>query len=234
MSITDLSKHLLIIDDDERLRALLSEFLSSNGFKVKTAENTNEARSFIAHKDFDLVIIDIMLPCEDGITLLKDIRMKNETLPIILLTARDCLNDKIEGLAAGADDYITKPFEPLELVARIRSIFRRTKTNDDLYFSNCRFSLKTGNLFKDNKVIYLSSTELSLLKILAKRPYYPFSREQLAKKAGYYVSEETINVQIARLRQKIGDSSREPQFIKTIRHIGYAVYPDNRDIKNEI
>jgi two-component system phosphate regulon response regulator OmpR len=155
----------------------------------------------------------------------------NQTLPILLLTARDQLDDRIVGLELGADDYLTKPFEPRELLARVRAILRRSQGEDQPYTLTLKlgefsFNTQTNQLWRDNEHIFLSSTELILLKTLALAPRQPFPREDLAQRIGHRVSERTIDVQITRLRRKINDDSRAPRYLQTIRHVGYALCPD--------
>lgn len=228
---------LLVVDDDRRLRELLVKFLSENDFLVSSAANAAEARAYLASQSVDLIILDIMMPGEDGLSLTRSLTEKARsqkrarTIPILLLTARDGVDDRIEGLDIGADDYLTKPFEPRELLARIRAILRRNLPHEtvalaDLNLGACRFNQETGLLSKGEEVIFLSSTELVLLKILAQNPHKPFSREDLAQRVGHRVSERTIDVQITRLRRKIGDDSRQPRYLQTVRHIGYVLSPD--------
>jgi two-component system phosphate regulon response regulator OmpR len=180
-------------------------------------------------------VLDIMMPGEDGLSLTKSLvtqkGAKKFTIPILLLTARDQVDDRIHGLDVGADDYLTKPFEPRELLARIKAILRRSSIDEDegsleLFMGIYRFNLETDALMKGEEIVYLSSTELVLLKILAQNPHKPFSREDLAQRIGHRVSERTIDVQITRLRRKIGDDPRQPRYLQTVRHIGYVLSPD--------
>jgi two-component system, OmpR family, phosphate regulon response regulator OmpR len=230
---------LLVVDDDRRLRELLVKFLTENNFLVSSAANAAEARAYLASQSADLIVLDIMMPGEDGLSLTKSLVKQNEgqkgakksTIPILLLTARDQVDDRIQGLDVGADDYLTKPFEPRELLARIKAIMRRALPAEgegdlELTLGIYRFNLETGMLMKGEEVIFLSSTELVLLKILAQNPHKPFSREDLAQRIGHRVSERTIDVQITRLRRKIGDDPRQPRYLQTVRHIGYVLSPD--------
>lgn len=230
---------LLVVDDDRRLRELLVKFLSENGFLVSSATNAAEARAYLASQSVDLIILDIMMPGEDGLSLTRSLAENgqskgkggNRTVPVLLLTARDQVDDRIQGLDVGADDYLTKPFEPRELLARIKAILRRSSPLEDavaseLILGDYRFNLETGVLNKGAEIIFLSSTELVLLKILAQNPRKPFSREDLAQRIGHRVSERTIDVQITRLRRKIGDDPRQPRYLQTVRHIGYVLSPD--------
>jgi two-component system phosphate regulon response regulator OmpR len=235
---------LLVVDDDRRLRELLVKFLSENDFLVSAAANAAEARAYLASQSVDLMILDIMMPGEDGLSLTRSLAEKglkfekdfkedleqkggvSRAVPILLLTAQDQVDDRILGLDVGADDYLTKPFEPRELLARIKAILRRASPLEntaplDLILGVYRFNPATGVLTKGGEVIFLSSTEMVLLKIRK-----PFSREDLAQRIGHRVSERTIDVQITRLRRKIGDDSRQPRYLQTVRHIGYVLSPD--------
>lgn len=222
--------HLLVVDDDNRIRNLLVKFLSEQGFRVNAAANAAEARSHMACHVFDALVLDVMMPGEDGIQLTKSLRTSTK-VPILLLTARDQLDDKITAFDMGADDYLTKPFEPLELLARLRSLIRRSIPSDDsdvsvICFGDYTFDLQSGRLKNKNELVFLTSTEMILLKTLAQIPGHPFSREELAQRIGHRVSERTVDVQITRLRKKIGDDPRNPRTLQTIRHIGYALCPD--------
>ncbi|MBY0281522.1 MAG: response regulator transcription factor [Alphaproteobacteria bacterium] len=222
--------HLLVVDDDNRIRTLLVKFLSDQGFRVNAAANAAEARSHMACHVFDALILDIMMPGEDGIQLTKSLRATTR-VPILLLTARDQLDDKVTGFETGADDYLTKPFEPLELLARLKSLIRRssipdTDSNPLIHFGDYTFDIQNGRLKNKEELVFLTSTEMILLKTLAQTPGHPFSRDELAQRIGHRVSERTVDVQITRLRKKIGDDPRNPRTLQTIRHIGYALCPD--------
>lgn len=223
--------HLLVVDDDRRLRDLLTKFLKDQNFRVNCAGNAAEARSYLAATPVDLIVLDIMMPGENGLDFSKSLRRSDCFIPIIMLTAKDQTLDRIAGLDQGADDYITKPFEPLELLSRIKAILRRTDSvaslkESTLTFGGFSFNPDDGLLRKDGDLVHLTSTELILLKTLAQTPRQAMSREELAQRIGHRVSERTVDVQITRLRRKIGDDSRQPRFLQTVRHIGYALYPD--------
>ena len=227
---TPSSSHLLVIDDDSRLRSLLVQFLTDQGFRVHSASNAAEARSHMACHSFDALILDVMMPGETGIELTQSLRTTTR-VPILLLTARDQLDDKVTGFDTGADDYLTKPFEPLELLARLRSLIRRSnpgnpEVSNEISFGDFSFDLQNGRLKNKGDLVYLTSTEMILLKTLAQTPNHPFSRDELAQRIGHRVSERTVDVQITRLRKKIGDDPRNPKVLQTIRHIGYALCPD--------
>jgi two-component system, OmpR family, phosphate regulon response regulator OmpR len=243
MTTSSAQSRLLVVDDDRRLRELLVKFLSENDFLVSSAANAAEARAYLASQSVDLMILDVMMPGEDGLSLTRSLAEKglqgdleqksgvSRVVPILLLTAQDQVDDRILGLDVGADDYLTKPFEPRELLARIKAILRRSSSLEntapsDLTLGVYRFNPTTGVLTKGEDVIFLSSTEMLLLKILAMSPRKPFSREDLAQRIGHRVSERTIDVQITRLRRKIGDDSRQPRYLQTVRHIGYVLSPD--------
>lgn len=224
---------ILVVDDDRRLRDLLVKFLKENGYRVCSAHSAAEARVQLAMNKVDLIVLDIMMPKESGLDLTISLRAIGSQIPILFLTAKDSLDEKIEGLDIGADDYLTKPFEPGELTARIRAILRRRMPVDNhekggevLHFGDLTFSLREGILQDAMNKILLSSTELILLKTLAQSPWQPFSREDLAQRIGHRVEERTVDVQITRLRRKLRDDSRHPRFIQTVRHIGYTLCPD--------
>lgn len=225
---------VLIVDDDRRLRELLVKFLKDNGFLVFAASNAAEARVHLATGNVDLIVLDIMMPGESGLELTKSLRAQQNFIPILLLTAKDSLDDRIDGLGSGSDDYLTKPFEPLELLARIRAILRRVRPISSgqkeegglLKFGNLTFNVTQSKLEDQGDVVFLSSTELVLLKTLAQAPRQPFSRSDLAQRIGHRVSERSVDVQITRLRRKINDDPRQPKYIQTVRHVGYALCPD--------
>ncbi|MBP9753132.1 MAG: response regulator transcription factor [Proteobacteria bacterium] len=222
---------VLVVDDDNRIRDLLAAYLEKNNFIVTKAANSLQARGYLKAQSFDLLILDIMMPGEeDGLALAQNLR-KTSQVPIILLTAKDDLSDKVLGLNSGADDYIIKPFEPEELLARINSLLRRINLpieNDSLTsfkFGSITFDILSMRLFEEKgEEIFLSSTELLLLKVLCQNLGKALTREELATRGGFVVSERTIDVQITRLRKKIKDDVLKPKYIKTVRHVGYALY----------
>jgi two-component system phosphate regulon response regulator OmpR len=223
---------VLVVDDDLRLRELLGRFLNDYSYRVQTAASAAQARAHLASQMFDIIILDIMMPKETGIEFLASLRSTQslyKQLPVILLTAQDGLDEKVKGLMSGADDYLTKPFEPKELIARIEAILRRTKvkiaTCDSLYFGEYIFNVEKSTLYKNATEIRLTSTEQMVLKILAQHPNQPFSRTDLAHRVGFVISDRSIDVQINRLRHKLEDDSNK--YLKTIRHVGYALCPDS-------
>jgi two-component system phosphate regulon response regulator OmpR len=223
---------VLVVDDDMRLRELLSKFLVDYSYRVQTAANAAQARAQLASQHFDMMILDIMMPKETGLELLSSMRSAQSSykhLPVILLTAQDGLDEKIHGLMSGADDYLTKPFEPKELIARIETVLRRTQVRRpvgiDLCLGEYIFKVEKAALFKNNEEIRLTSTEQMVLRILAQHPNQPFSRTDLAHRIGFVISDRSIDVQINRLRRKLEDDTSK--YLKTIRHVGYALCPDS-------
>ncbi len=218
---------ILIVDDDKAIRNLLSEYLQQYDFETTTAASTAEATQYLTQHTFDIIILDVMMPQETGIEFLRRFRQTSQTY-VLMLTALDNVTQKIEGLDVGADDYLTKPFEPLELVARLRALLRRKSSsapeeNKVLYIGQFEFHVKPGALLHQGSQVILSSTEKTLLQVLAQRPLEPTSRESLAQKMGHRVSERTIDVQINRLRQKLKAIDAEHETILTVRHLGYAL-----------
>lgn len=223
---------VLVVDDDLRLRELLAKFLSDYSYRVQTAANAAQARAQLASQHFDMMILDIMMPKETGLELLASMRRNQSSykqIPVILLTAQDGLDEKIHGLMSGADDYLTKPFEPKELIARIETVLRRTNiprlVGIDLCLGNYVFKVEKASLFKNNEEVRLTSTEQMVLRILAQHPNQPFSRTDLAHRIGFVISDRSIDVQINRLRRKLEDETGK--YLKTIRHVGYALCPDS-------
>ncbi len=223
---------VLVVDDDLRIRELLGRFLCDYSYRVQTTANAAQARAHLASQQFDIMILDIMMPKETGTEFLTSLRSAQslyKQLPVILLTAQDGLDEKIKGLMSGADDYLTKPFEPKELIARIEAILRRVKlkrvTGSDLHFGDYLFNVERAALYKNAEEIRLTSTEQMVLKILAQHPSQPFSRADLAHRVGFVISDRSIDVQINRLRHKLEDDTGK--YLKTIRHVGYALCPDS-------
>lgn len=222
-------QHLLIVDDDTRIRTLLQRYLSENGYRVTSAKDAAEARQLMASLDFDFIVLDVMMPGEDGLSLTKAIREKSE-VPILLLTARGEATDRIEGLERGADDYLPKPFEPRELLLRIATILRRAGTPVEavkqiIQLGACRFDPERGELTRDGKPIKLTSAELQLMRLLAANPGQTFTRTDLSQRMGE-VLERTVDVQITRLRRKIENDPKLPLYLQTVRGVGYVLMPD--------
>ena len=219
--------HLLVVDDDDRIRSLLQRFLVTKNYNVTTAKDANDARALIDAVEFDLLIFDIMMPGEDGISLTKFVRSERNT-PILLLTARGESQDRIEGLSAGADDYLPKPFEPEELALRIANILRRVQPapiKSVMQFGDTIYDMGRDELRRDDIVVRLTETEKSLMRELASRVGAVVTREELARKAGV-AADRSIDVQVARLRRKLEPNSAEPLYLQTIRGQGYRLAPD--------
>lgn len=221
--------HLLIVDDDTRIRTLLQRYLSENGYRVTAAKDAAEARQLMTSLDFDFIVLDVMMPGEDGLSLTKAIREKSD-VPVLLLTARGEATDRIEGLERGADDYLAKPFEPRELLLRIATILRRAGTAVEsvrqvIQMGACRFDPERGELSRDGKPVKLTSAELQLMRLLAANPGQTFTRTDLSQRMGE-VLERTVDVQITRLRRKIENDPKLPLYLQTVRGIGYVLMPD--------
>ena len=236
---SDQAVHLLIVDDDERIRGLLQKFLMRHGFIVSAARDAAHARRLLKGLEFDLIILDVMMPGEDGLTLTRALR-DEMTTPILLLTARGEASDRITGLEAGADDYLPKPFEPRELLLRINAILRRmpnepeqTGTPKMLTLGPVRYDLDRGEMWRGSAPIRLTATEAALMRIFAACPNEAISRAQLVedlgrdKGGGNATSQErAVDVQITRLRRKIEADPKQPRYLQTVRGAGYMLAPD--------
>jgi len=224
--------HILVVDDDVRLRALLSRFLAENGFRVTIAENAGEARDKLRFLQPDLLVLDVMMAGESGLSLTEALRRDQVDLPVLLLTARGAPEDRIAGFEAGADDYLPKPFEPDELVLRIRAILRRAAPPaaavpaGPVPLGGASFDPERGELRSASGSIRLTGGEAALLGALARRPNEVLSREDLAAVLGMdEAGERAIDVQVTRLRRKIEADPREPRFLHTVRGRGYVLKP---------
>ncbi len=220
--------HLLCVDDDDRLRDLLKRYLTREGHDVTTAKDAESARRLMANMSFDLVILDVMMPGEDGLSLLKSVREKKSDTPVILLTARSLPAERIEGLKIGADDYLSKPFEPEELALRIASVLKRAAPEapvEELRLSGMIFHVGKGELRKDGRLVRLTESETQLLGILAGRAGAAVSRHELAMLTAAGV-ERSVDVQVTRLRRKIERDPREPVHLQTVRGVGYRLTGD--------
>ncbi|MDR3438470.1 response regulator [Telmatospirillum sp.] len=222
--------HILVVDDDTRLRQLLKKYLADNGYLVSTAANAAEARQQLEAMAFDLLVLDVMMPGENGLELARSLRV-DSSVPILLLTAMGESSDRIAGLETGADDYLTKPFEPRELLLRISSILRRSSRDAPPETPICRFGRFTfdtarGELLTDGTLVHLTSAEASLLTLLACAPGETLSREDLAERSGNGSNPRTVDVQVTRLRKKIEDDPRLPRYLQTVRGRGYVLWAD--------
>ena len=218
--------HVLVVDDDSRLSTLLRKFLSGHGFMVTTAADARTALAKLASITFDLLVLDLMLPDQSGIELTRRLR-QTSTVPILLLTAMGEAPQRIAGLAAGADDYLVKPFEPDELLLRIRAILRRAPppatVNDAIRFGDFTFSLERGELSQADAVVRLTNAEASLLGVLARAAPAALSRQELLDRSSITGNERTVDVQVTRLRRKIEADPRQPRFLVTVRGSGYQL-----------
>ena len=221
--------HLLVVDDDTRIRQLLVSYLMENGFRVTAAASASEARSRMRAITFDLVILDIMMPGESGLDLTTSLRAENETVPILFLSALSDASDRIKGLMAGADDYLAKPFDPHELLLRIHNILRRQQNSAShrttVSFGKFIFDLKKGELRSGPDIIHLTTRERETLLTLARRTGHPVSRAELSG-ADASASTRGADVQINRLRAKIEKDPANPVYLQTIRGRGYILYTD--------
>ena len=223
--------HLLVVDDDDRIRSLLHKYLCAQGFLVSVAASAMAARKLLKSLSFDLIVLDVMMPGEDGFSLTKHLR-QIDNVPILLLTARGNAQDRIKGLTLGADDYLAKPFEPEELVLRIKSILKRAATkpkNSKIRFGCYIFDIDRKQLECDGKRIHLTTGELGLLLSLTSRLGQAVSRHALVEQIGAG-SERAVDVQITRLRRKLEKNPAQPEFITTIRNKGYALQAEPYDV----
>jgi len=221
--------HLLVVDDDARLRDLLRRYLAESGFRVTVAADAQEARARLQSIAFDLLIIDVMMPGEDGLALTESLR-QGSAVPILLLTAMAESDNRIDGLERGADDYLTKPFEPRELVLRIRNILQRVAQTpervEELRLGACRLDLRRGALYRGREAVRLTSAEAALLLALARKAGEPISRETLSQEAQCSGNLRTVDVQMTRLRRKIEADPKFPRYLQTVRGTGYVLKPD--------
>lgn len=225
--------HILVVDDDARLRALLQRFLTEQGFRVSTAENAATARAALADMAFDLLVLDVMMPGETGLELTAALRAEGREVPILMLTARGAPDDRIAGLEQGVDDYLAKPFDPRELALRIRTILRRAtpaptapQSLAPMQIGNRWFDIERAELRGPDGIIRLTGGEAALMQALARRAGEILSREDIGEALGTPdAGERAIDVQVTRLRRKVEPDPREPRFIQTIRHRGYILRP---------
>jgi two-component system, OmpR family, phosphate regulon response regulator OmpR len=225
--------HVLVVDDDARLRALLSRYLAEHGFRVTTAETAEDARDKLRFVNPDLLILDVMMPGESGLTLTESLRRDHPSdIPVLLLTARGAPEDRIAGFEAGADDYLGKPFDPRELVLRIRAMLRRAVPpspglpSGPVPLGAAEFDPERGELRTRSGTVRLTGGEAALLTALARKPNEVLSREEIAAALSMdEAGERAIDVQVTRLRRKIEADPREPRFLHTVRGRGYVLKP---------
>ena len=223
------SPHLLVVDDDARLRELLQRYLSANGFRVTAAADATEARTLLKSLAFDALVLDVMMPGENGFDLAGSVRSQSD-VPILMLTARGDASDRIHGLERGADDYLPKPFEPRELMLRLGALLRRTRGSGpaphrEVRMGACVFDPERGELRRAGKPVRLTSSEMQLLKLFAGNAGRSFSRTDLCARLGIAL-ERSVDVQVTRLRRKIEEDPKLPLYIQTVRGVGYVLVPD--------
>ena len=223
--------HILVVDDDDRLRALLGRYLRDNGYHVSTASSAAEARATLDGMAFDLIVLDVMMPGESGIEFTRGLR-RSAMVPILLLTAMGEPEDRIAGLESGADDYLTKPFEPRELLLRVATILRRTAAPPPATATTCikigefRYYPARDELLRGDEPVRLTTAEADLLRIFAANPGETLSRQTLSERLGGNTSRRAIDVQIARLRRKIEPESQNPRYLQTVWGRGYVLWAD--------
>ena len=220
----DFEAHILVVDDDKGIRELVREYLNQNNFITSTAENAESAFEKTKLIKFDLIILDIMMPGKSGLEFLRENKNLLDT-PIILLTAKGEAADRVEGLETGADDYLPKPFEPKELILRIRNILNKTKVKErkEIEFGNVKINLNKMLIFKNNKQIKINNTEKKIFEKMLNSPGKIFSRESISKLIKID-KERSVDVVITRLRKKIEDFPKNPKYLQTIRGEGYVLW----------
>ncbi len=217
--------HLLVVDDDNRIRGLLKEYLNEKNFVISTAENSLEAKNKLKFLKFDLLVIDVMMPGQDGYDLTKEIK-KESNIPIILLTAKSEVENRIKGLELGADDYLSKPFEPKELLLRINNIIKRSKkldTKKKYFIGKAQVDLNKMTIQLNNNFKKINETEKKVLFEMLTNPGKTYSRLKIAKISAI-TQERSIDVMITRLRQKIEQNPKKPKYLQTVRGSGYVLW----------
>lgn len=227
--------HILVVDDDQRIRELLKRFLTRQGYLVTGAQDAGHASRLLVNLAFDLMVVDVMMPGEDGVSFTQRIRSEVET-PILLLTARSETEDRIAGLEAGADDYLAKPFEPRELLLRVSAILRRAgpvpqpdPPPKTLSLGETRYDVARGELVRGEDLVRLTTTEQALMRVFSRQPNEAVSRARLAEELGGTqgeVQDRAVDVQITRLRRKIEADPKAPRYLQTVRGAGYMLTPD--------
>jgi two-component system, OmpR family, phosphate regulon response regulator OmpR len=229
---------ILVVDDDMRLRALLERYLVEQGYIVRSVANYEQMQRLMERENFHLVVLDLMLPGEDGLSICRRLRQQENEIPIIMLTAKGDEVDRIIGLEMGADDYLPKPFNPRELLARIRAVMRRksielpgapSQAEGMVEFGPFKFNLATREMRKGDELLPLTSGEYAVLKVLVSHPREPLSRDKLMNQArgrDYSAMERSIDVQVSRLRRMLEDDAANPRYIQTVWGLGYVFVPD--------
>ncbi len=231
---------ILVVDDDVRLRSLLERYLSEQGFQVRSVANGEQMDRLLTRENFHLMVLDLMLPGEDGLSICRRLRSANNNIPILMLTAKGDEVDRIMGLEIGADDYLPKPFNPRELLARINAVLRRqsqeapgapSAQESIIEFGDYRLNLGTREMFHGDEPMPLTSGEFAVLKILVTNPREPMSRDKLmnmARGREYSAMERSIDVQISRLRRMLEEDPSKPRYIQTVWGLGYVFVPDGQ------
>ncbi|MFB2686145.1 two-component system response regulator OmpR [Shewanella mangrovisoli] len=229
---------ILVVDDDMRLRALLERYLMEQGYQVRSAANAEQMDRLLERENFHLIVLDLMLPGEDGLSICRRLRQQGSTIPIVMLTAKGDEVDRIIGLELGADDYLPKPFNPRELLARIKAVMRRqiqdvpgapAQQEAEISFGEFSLDLATREMYHGNESIALTSGEFAVLKVLVTHPREPLSRDKLmnlARGRDYSALERSIDVQVSRLRRLIEKDPANPRYIQTVWGLGYVFVPD--------
>jgi two-component system, OmpR family, phosphate regulon response regulator OmpR len=221
--------HILVVDDDRRIRELLKSYLLENDYRVSVAASALEARKQMQGIAFDLIVLDVMMPGETGLSFINSLRAEKLQVPVLMLSALSETSDRIVGLSSGSDDYLAKPFEPKELLLRLQSLLRRAgpkiTKQKKITFGDCQFDLSIGEFLRGGVPVKLTSREKDILRTLAQKPGEAFSRLQLAL-TGAEENERSVDVQINRLRQKIELDSANPKYLQTMRGAGYALFID--------
>lgn len=231
---------VLVVDDDARLRSLLERYLQEQGFLVRVAQDADQMDRLLTRENFHLMVLDLMLPGEDGLSICKRLRQNNNNIPVIMLTAKGDDVDRIIGLELGADDYLAKPFNPRELLARIRAVLRRRgaeapgapgQADEEVTFGSYRLNLGTREMYDGDEHMPLTSGEFAVLKALVTHPREPLSRDKLmnlARGRDYSALERSIDVQVSRLRRMLETDPAKPRYIQTVWGLGYVFVPDGR------
>ena len=238
--MAEVDDKILLVDDDARLRALLERYLQEQGYVVRSAGEAEQMDRLLLRERFHLMVLDLMLPGEDGLSICKRLREAGNNIPIIMLTAKGSEMDRIHGLELGADDYLAKPFNPRELLARVRAVLKRqhrevpgapTAESDDVCFGEFLFNTSTRELRKGDELLPLTSGEFAVLKALVKHAREPLSRDKLmhlARGRDYSALERSIDVQVSRLRRMIETDASKPRYIQTVWGLGYVFVPDGQ------